>query len=97
MQSQKTVNRLSSKTVTNPGLEYLKLRRVIKMWIENLLHIDMGINDVDLITSLQTGVILCKLMQLIDDRSVPKIHEVKITQTRNLMKRTENVTFFYML
>eukprot|EP01105_Mastigella_eilhardi_P009183 TRINITY_DN2182_c0_g1_i1.p1 TRINITY_DN2182_c0_g1~~TRINITY_DN2182_c0_g1_i1.p1 ORF type:complete len:707 (-),score=102.66 TRINITY_DN2182_c0_g1_i1:397-2469(-) len=67
--------------------EFLAKRAAARQWIERSLGVQLG---EDLCKEFRSGIVLCHLCRLIDERSVPVIHEID----SHPFKLKENVFFF---
>eukprot|EP01103_Thecamoeba_quadrilineata_P007479 TRINITY_DN17353_c0_g1_i1.p1 TRINITY_DN17353_c0_g1~~TRINITY_DN17353_c0_g1_i1.p1 ORF type:complete len:823 (+),score=196.91 TRINITY_DN17353_c0_g1_i1:5-2473(+) len=70
-------------------IEFLKTRRNVKAWIEEVLKVVL--KGEDLHEALKTGIVLCYLMNEIDDSMMP-IHE----GTTHAFKLRENISSFLL-
>ncbi|KAF2072068.1 hypothetical protein CYY_006610 [Polysphondylium violaceum] len=74
---------------------FLSKKRAAIKWIENVLECKIETNK-DFIETLQDGVLICKVMQTISPRLMPRISipDPNTPQRTILFKYSENVSFF---
>eukprot|EP01104_Vermistella_antarctica_P015309 TRINITY_DN498_c0_g1_i2.p1 TRINITY_DN498_c0_g1~~TRINITY_DN498_c0_g1_i2.p1 ORF type:complete len:1180 (-),score=399.95 TRINITY_DN498_c0_g1_i2:156-3695(-) len=69
--------------------EFFERQIEVKEFIEEILEEEIELVEGDLHAALKTGVVLCRLLKAVDDRSVPVIHSSKAA-----FKCKENIIFF---